>query len=778
MRSCVFVICFIIFSNSLVAQVSDSAKLVRESSEFSLFVDQDTLTDNDYLLTMEKIFQTMNKTSVLSQQVSPINAINNRLNEDDSALNIIKSRLSEKDKELNIRNLQMYKVILQLISKDAKNYSSQLKQYDSITDGFQKQIAILQKDSIMKQVFRTPDLRNRFKPQLVQLAQKWKKTDSLIKAVNLMIDNGLVRTSNIAITSDELLLQTNDLTASIGSRIFKKERSYLWESAKKEAGQHNLFSSEREITRYYFAHTNNKILLLLLMGIVFFFWISFNFKAITKLKKKDTLKPFGFRYIYKTPVFASLIFVLNLAPLFDLDAPFIYIATIEFFLMIVLTFSFRKRIPRDLFYLWIVFIGIFLVHSFSRYFNLPVSFNRWLLLILNGLSVGLAIYALKKYRNFYKQFRFLILAVALYGVCSFFAVVSNIFGRITLVQILGSTGTYAVIQTVGLLVFIRVVTEAVLLQIQKSRLRKKFGETFDFRTIGSGISKLVIFFAVIIWLVVFATNLNVYNFFWNNIHAQLSMDRYIGNFQFTLGGILRFVVILWAANFLQKYIPYFFGDVGDVSVFNKRSNRSGFTILRLILLVGGFLLAIAASGLAVDKITVIIGALSVGIGLGLQNIVNNFVSGIILIFDQTLHIGDTVEIGDKKGRVKQISLRSSTLLTQEGAEVIIPNGEILSKNFVNWSLGNNYIRVDVSFTIDKLIDSTEIGHAIMEAVEQYPKLLAPREPEIFNNAITSESAKLTVYFWCCEVRKREEARSVVNAAVYRKLREMEVKVIS
>ena len=148
---------------------------------------------------------------------------------------------------------------------------------------------------------------------------------------------------------------------------------------------------------------------------------------------------------------------------------------------------------------------------------------------------------------------------------------------------------------------------------------------------------------------------------------------------------------------LFQFIGYFFGDVGDEAAFDTKGQRSKLMITRLILLIVGFLLAVAASGLELTQITIILGALGVGIGLGLQSIVNNFVSGIILIFDRPLRIGDTVEIGDQKGRVREISVRSSTLLTAEGAEVIIPNGDILSKNIVNWTFSNPNVRVTFSF---------------------------------------------------------------------------------
>jgi small-conductance mechanosensitive channel len=776
------IILFIFSSNHVSAQVNDSGKLVTPSPGFSFFTNEDTLTENDYLLSLEKIFQTFNKATVLSQSVPAIRTIQRGLNVDDSTINIIKNRLSVNDKELNVRNLQMFSIILKQINKNAKAYALQLKQYDSILNGFKKQILELQKDTVLKNIFKDPVLAKRFEPQLIQLAPKWQKTDSVIKRLSFLIDNTLTRTSNNTITTDELLLQAENLRKTTGTRAFSKERRYLWETkqslndGESTANLESNIADEKKITDYYFSHTNSRLLLLLFIGMLFFAWVIYNFRSITRRNKSNTLLPFNFRYLYPLPLFASLIVMLNLAPLFDLDAPFIFIATIEFLLMLLLTVSFWKRLPRHLFYLWLLFIGIFLVQSFSRYFGLPIYINRLLLLILNVLSVLLGLYAIIKFRAKFSQHKFLILSAGIYALFNFFAVISNLFGRVTLMQILGSTGTYAFIQTASLLVFIEVIKEAVLLQIQASRIRKGYPDKFKFKKIAETISKLVAFWSVIIWLIVFATNLNIYNSVSQNIGQFLSETRHIGNFSFTFGGLILFSAIMWVSNFLQKYIPYFFGDVGDVSVFNSKSKGSRLMVFRLILLVAGFLMAIAASGLAIDKITVILGALSVGIGLGLQSIVNNFVSGIILIFDQTLRIGDSVEIGDKKGRVKEISLRASKLVTAEGAEVIIPNGEILSKNFINWSLGNNSIRADVTFTVDKTVDTAELRNAIMETIKASPDLLAQREPEIFNNTITSESTQLIVYFWCKDVRKREEARSRIYQTIFDHLQSKEIHI--
>ena len=777
------IILFIFSSITTSAQVKDTALSPKKSIETSFFANDDTLTRNDYLLSIEKIFQTLNKAFAVAQPVPVIMAMNERMDEDDSAINIIKDRLTNNERGLNIRNLQMYKILVTQINKDTKEFSKELNQQDSVLDKVKREIFDLRKDTVIRHLFRDPELRASFKPQLQQLRIKWRKADSLIKRVNILIDNSLARTSDNSIATDELQMQAEGLMGTIGSRAFSKERRYLWEPSKARvsrsfSGQFKKsIDSERKITQYYFSHTHNQLLLVLVCGLIFFFWVFFNYKSIKKRDKIASLQAFNFRYVNAIPLFVSLVFMLNLAPLFDLNAPFVYIEFVEFLLMIVLTVSFWKRLPRNLFYLWVIFILLFLLQSFSRYMGLPFYLNRWLSLIINSASFLLGIYVLLRFRKQYDQYKILGYTTILYTLFNLIAVACNLFGRVTLMQIFSSAGTYALIQTVALIVFIHSVTEAFLLQIQASRIRKDYPENFDFVGIKKGVTRIVILWAVVIWLIVFTTNLNIYNAISYNAMKFLSTPRIIGNFTFTFSGIILFLVIMWIANFLQKYIAFFFGDVDDDASFNNKSQRSRLMITRLVLLVAGFLLAVAASGLAIDRITVILGALSVGIGLGLQSIVNNFVSGIILIFDRTLRIGDTVEIGDKKGRVKEISMRSSTLLTSEGAEVIIPNGDILSHNFVNWSLSNNYRRADLSFTVDQIAISENNRLEIVNIIKSSPDVLPQKEPEVFINAVTSVSTQLKIYFWCKDVTKTEQARSEVYAAIYSYLQGKGIKIL-
>jgi potassium efflux system protein len=407
---------------------------------------------------------------------------------------------------------------------------------------------------------------------------------------------------------------------------------------------------------------------------------------------------------------------------------------------------------------------------------MSLNFQRWANFIVDFASAFLGVYFLLRYaKNTTRWIRF---AVGFYILFNTLAFLSNLFGRVTFSQIFGYTAVYSFAQTISLGVFVQILTEAFLLQIQTSRTRKKYPREFNYATISKSIRRFSMFLAVPLWLIVFATNLNLFDVLHDWLIDFFTSSRQVGNFSFTLGGILLFLGIIWLSNFLQKYIAYFFGDTGDDAAFDDKGQRSRLMVTRLILLTAGFLLAVAASGLAVDRITVILGALGVGIGLGLQSIVNNFVSGVILIFDRPLRIGDTVDIGDKRGRVKEIGIRSSTLLTEEGAEVIIPNGDVLSHNIINWTLSNNHVRQMISFTLDKPGSKDMIGEdSIKEIVLKNPNVMEQREPEIMVETLSSKNMELKIFFWIKDFNKAIITSAEVKAEIFQYLEKKGLTVV-
>jgi small-conductance mechanosensitive channel len=170
----------------------------------------------------------------------------------------------------------------------------------------------------------------------------------------------------------------------------------------------------------------------------------------------------------------------------------------------------------------------------------------------------------------------------------------------------------------------------------------------------------------------------------------------MGTVAISLGDVLAFGAVVGVAMLFSRALRVLLEE--DVlprtslerGIPHAISNTAAYGVLFL-----GFLLALGAAGIDLSKVTVLAGAFGVGIGFGLQNIVNNFISGLILLYERPIQIGDTVEVGTLTGEVKRIGIRSSTLRTFQGAEVIVPNANLIAEQVVNWTLSDRQRRIEL-----------------------------------------------------------------------------------
>ena len=634
--------------------VRDRKKYEHRKFDSTLFMENAAATPSDYLESVEKVFLLLDEVPVTLGTLTELDDLQTRLTQEQSALALLRSRMSQSEKTFNIRNLQMFNTLLDELHRNETDYSKRLSIYDNKVDTVQKQIAGLKKDTLMLYIFRDTALRAAFRDQLDSLRDKWRKADSLIKTNSTYIDDLKALSSENTIAIEELTTEVDNELKAVGGRAFGKERPYLWEPivtsspTPTNTGFVNSISSEQKLVKYYFSNTRNKRFWLVLTGLAFFYWVLYNFRSLRRLNALHVLDEFHFLFLRPWPFAATFVFLLSLAPLFDIHAPAIYIESTQFLLMLVLSVIFYRLLPKDLFRGWCMFLLLFLFVPLIRILGIPAHLERWADLVQSLASAALGIFGLIIRKRWIpgpdKRFagaraNFIISAVGLYILLNLASIVCNIAGRVTLSQIFADTAVYSLAHIVSLTVFVRVVVESFLLQIQSSRVRKKYPVQFDFTHIARPVTHGMALLALLLWLIVFTTNLNLFDAINDWLTTAFTSARTVGSFSFTFGGIVLFAGIIWIANFLQRYITYFFGDIGDDAAMDDKGQRSRLLVMRLILLTLGFLLAVAASGLSVDRLTVILGALSVGIGLGLQSIVNNFISGVILIFDRPLRIG-------------------------------------------------------------------------------------------------------------------------------------------
>jgi len=187
----------------------------------------------------------------------------------------------------------------------------------------------------------------------------------------------------------------------------------------------------------------------------------------------------------------------------------------------------------------------------------------------------------------------------------------------------------------------------------------------------------------------------------------------------------------------------------------------------------------AKIGFNVDltSVAVIVGFLSVGIGFGLQYVASDIASGFILLFERPARIGDWIELdGGIEGRVENISLRSTRILTNENMSVILPNSKLVQNKFVNFSYGDRRVRLNIPVGVGYTSDLKKASEALLEAAESVEEVLSEPAPQVHFDAFGESALKLQIRVWIDEPRDQAVIRSRVNFAIERTFRKHDIEI--
>jgi len=240
----------------------------------------------------------------------------------------------------------------------------------------------------------------------------------------------------------------------------------------------------------------------------------------------------------------------------------------------------------------------------------------------------------------------------------------------------------------------------------------------------------------------------------------------------TLGDVLAFILVL-AAGFV---IAGIFRVLLGRTLLTRLHLKPGIpyaisTITYYLLLLCVLLLALSASGVELSKFTVLTGAFGLGAGFGLQNIISNFVSGIILLFERPIRIGDFLEVGPTVGEVIQMGMRSSSIRTPQGAEVIVPNSHLISNQVVNWTLTEQKRRTEVNVKVAYGADPETVVDLLMKTALSHPKVMREPGPSVFFLGFGDNSLDFQLLFWVPEARMHVAVNSDVAMKIANEFRE-------
>jgi small-conductance mechanosensitive channel len=199
-------------------------------------------------------------------------------------------------------------------------------------------------------------------------------------------------------------------------------------------------------------------------------------------------------------------------------------------------------------------------------------------------------------------------------------------------------------------------------------------------------------------------------------------------------------------------------------------------ISHYLIMVTGIVVAFQFVGIDLGGLAVIFGLLSVGIGFGLQNITSNFISGIILLFEQPIKVGDRVTVGETEGNVTAINMRSTTIRTLNNISIIVPNSEFISSRVTNWSHGDPKIRLVVEVGVSYGSDLDIVIKALKEVADEHPEVLRTPPPDVLLSGFGDSSWNMLLRVWLGSPQRYYLIRSEINTAIVHKFRQYGIEI--
>ncbi|MCU0975979.1 MAG: mechanosensitive ion channel [Steroidobacteraceae bacterium] len=279
--------------------------------------------------------------------------------------------------------------------------------------------------------------------------------------------------------------------------------------------------------------------------------------------------------------------------------------------------------------------------------------------------------------------------------------------------------------------------------------------------------RLVKLAALAVWVVVTLNEFRLYRPVSAAIGAVLTYPLEAGNVSLTLGEVLVFgvsvYVALWTARSIRVVLE---GRVLPRMDLPRGVGNSIASLSYYALVLLGFVVALGVAGFEMSQLAIVVGALSVGIGFGLQNVVNNFVSGLILMFERPIRPGDVVDVAGTSGRVREIGMRATTVATFEGADVVVPNGALLSQNLINWTLSDMRRRIDVNVGVAYGTDPRRVIELLVEVARETPGVSALPDPLVLFTGFGASSLDFVVRCWTDDYGESVVIRSNLAVRVH------------
>lgn len=238
--------------------------------------------------------------------------------------------------------------------------------------------------------------------------------------------------------------------------------------------------------------------------------------------------------------------------------------------------------------------------------------------------------------------------------------------------------------------------------------------------------------------------------------------------------IVLFILLLWSTRKLKNWIVLTLLANSKIDIGVRQATGS---IVRYTVIAIGFVVILQSVGIDLSTITVLAGALGIGVGFGLQTITNNLVSGLILLFERPIKIGDRIEVGQITGDVVDISARATTVITNDNIAIIIRNAEFISSKVINWSYTTRDVRFNFPVRVSYREDPERIRRLLLEMAHSHPGVLKERKPDVLFQEFGESSLQFILRVWTRDYTDRPGVlRSELYYAISKTFREHGIEI--
>ena len=522
------------------------------------------------------------------------------------------------------------------------------------------------------------------------------------------------------------------------------------------------------------------------LGFVFLFilgvllWLRVKYKT---LSKELELEPSSGIFIVQKPfvsaILLSLLWVMWAIP----EMPYFLDKIVSILFLIPFLFIFHGVIHKPLRNSLYYFFIIFLVVNLSPFFHIGTLTSRITTLIESILIAAFFFWFIRKRKrikpeskaaNFWYQFLSFISPMYLIFIVA--AIVANIIGYETLDKLV----SYGVLVSVLIgLIFgtsffalrglVILFTATILVNISNNIRKNK--ESF----LGS-LERLLWTVTVLAWFYFTLDGFELWEPLLNWGRGVLAIGYKFGNIQITIGGIINFFLIIFFSWLISKFIRLILQEE-ILARFNlpRGIPMAISSLTQYTLVFIGVVLALAYAGFDLQNLGIMAGALGVGIGFGLQNLVGNFISGLILVFERPVTPGDIVKVDNYEGTVVSIGIRSSVIRQWDGSRIIVPNSDLISNKVLNWTMTHYERRFIIRIHTPPDTDPDKVIKLMTEAATKEELVLESPHPITYFIGIVDQALTFDLFFWVS--RDILIAKSNVNLAVQKTLKKAGIKVL-